>query len=290
MTLTIKVPATSANLGPGFDVAGLALTLYNEFEFDFGVDTVSFYDSDYSFDTSLTLDTFFDVLDMYSIERPKGVKLTTTSRIPVARGLGSSSTCIVAGLLAANEYGNLNLSKEELARVATKIEGHPDNVVPALFGNINLSLMDDHLFIQKGIVHDAIEFIAIIPSHPVSTKEARAVLPTTYTLDTLIYTSSRSAFLLEAFKTNDKVLFHAILKDKVHEPYRKQLIQNINSIEVLLKHDLITGYWVSGAGPTILAITDKNNTKEVVENLTENIHNFGTLKVLQIDTKGAMIS
>ena len=288
MKLTIKVPATSANIGPGFDVAGLALNLYNTFTFDFDQTTTAFFDKDHTFDTSLTLDTFYKILDSYHIPHPT-VHLNTDTQIPIARGLGSSSTCIVAGVLAANQYAHLNLNKHELAKHAASIEGHPDNIVPALYGNLNMALFDHELFIQTKPVHQDYGFIAIIPHHEVSTHDARKVLPQSIKLTDLTHTQSRTAFLLTAFSTYDETLIKTVTQDIIHEPYRKQLIKNIDLIESALSQEPILTYWVSGAGPTIMVLVNKKSQIKIEHSLKSKLKEYATTVVLQVDTKGAII-
>ncbi len=288
MKLTIKVPATSANIGPGFDVAGLALNLYNIFTFDFNQTTTEFYDYKHTFKTSLTLDTFFKVLDQHNIERPN-VHLYTESNIPIARGLGSSSTCIVAGVLAANSYANLNLSKLSLAKLASYYEGHPDNVVPAIFGNINMALLDDNLYVQSSFVHQDYGFIAIVPNHEVSTQDARNILPESIKLEDLTYTQSRTTFLLDAFRNYNEELIKTVTKDIIHEPYRKQLIQNIDLIEDILNEENIITHWVSGAGPSIMVLTNIRNIETIHTSIKSKLKDFAFTTVLQVDTKGAII-
>lgn len=290
MKFTIKVPATSANIGPGFDTAGIAFELYNEFTFDFDVKGIHFYDPAHQFDTSLTLNTFFEVLDMFEVIRPTDVLLTTKSRIPVARGLGSSSTCIVAGIFAANEYANLNLNRDNIAKIASKIEGHPDNVIPAIYGHLTVSLLnEDDLFIQKIIPSTELAFIAIIPNHEIQTQEARNILPKSYFMGDLIFSMSRTAFLLKAFETANPKLLKVSTQDKLHEPYRKKLISDYSNFSKAIESTQRITSWISGAGPTIIVLTNKENAKQDVETLQQSCGKFATITILQTDIKGAMI-
>lgn len=289
MNFKITVPATSANLGCGFDVAGLALNLYNEFYFDFDKEGIHFGDDDYDFDHSLTLDIFFETLKKYGACCPKNVHLHTVSNIPPTRGLGSSSTCVVAGILAANHYGKLNLTQDDLALLASEYEGHPDNVVSALFGNLNISLFDHHFFNRNIKVHPDLAFIALIPSHPVKTEEARASLPKAYPISDAIYNLARIPFMEEAFQNKDEALLKEVTQDKLHQQYRQSLIKDFAKIEAIyLTQDIITA-WVSGAGPTILLLVDKKKQAEVLFNLQENNPFSLTILGLQIDIKGAII-
>lgn len=286
MKFKITVPATSANLGPGFDISGIALDIYNEFYFDFTKDGIQFTDDEYDFDTSLTLDTFFNVLDMYNQVKPSSVHLHTVSKIPVARGLGSSSTCIVAGIMAANQYASLNLEKEKIALIANEIEGHPDNVVSAIYGNLNLSLVDKNLYRREIKVHPDLAFCLIIPKHKVKTSEARKVLPKEYKMSDIQINLSRMAFVEEAFTTMDLDLLKLVTEDRLHEQYRSQLILNFDDIKnKFSKLDIIT-YWISGAGPSIVLLVDKNKLNNINEELKDDAFD---LKILNVDTNGARL-
>ncbi len=289
MQFKIIVPATSANIGPGFDISGLALELYNEFYFNFDSDLIQFTDDRYPFDTSLTLDAFFHTLDLYHIKHPKGVTLHTVSNIPIARGLGSSSSCIVAGVLAANKYGELKLTKEDLLKIATDIEGHPDNVVSAILGKFNMSLYDHEIYNTSVKLHPDLEFIAIIPPYEVKTEAARNILPTSYTLKDVQANLSRMPFIKEAFETKNKELIKLVTQDKIHEPYRKNLIKEYEDVKSLLSKLDIYAFFISGAGPTMLVCLDKDKVKPTLNHLSQNLDSSILLRHCKIDNKGAMI-
>lgn len=289
MYFKIYVPATSANLGSGFDSAGLALNRYNEFTFDFTQEGIKFFDEIYQFDTSLTLDSFFKTLTLLDVEHPKNVHLTTVSNIPIARGLGSSSTCIVAGVLAANHFAKTNLSLEKLALIATKLEGHPDNVVSAIYGSLNLSLYEEKLFNNNVTVHQDLYFIALVPDHTVKTSEARNILPTSYEMGDIVFNLSRVSFIEKAFSTLDEELLKIVTQDRLHQSYRKQLIQDFKQIDNALKHPKIITSWISGAGPTMMALCHRDNTKEISDHLSRKLPKSIQILSLQIEPKGAMI-
>lgn len=289
MKIEIKVPATSANIGPGFDTSGLAINLYNEYTFDFNQTDIQFTDDQYEFKTSLTLDTFFDVLEQFDIEKPLGVHLHTISNIPVARGLGSSSACIVAGLLAANHYGKLKLDKKKLCQIATNFEGHPDNVVSAIMGNLNISLLDSSFHNIEIKMHDELALIAIIPHHEVKTSDARNILPQFYSLEDAVFNLSRMAFVKEAFENKDIALLKLVTQDKLHEKYRQTLIEDYNIYHELFKNENIITSWVSGAGPTMMLLVDIKTKDEVTQYLTANLANKSDIINCQIDSKGAII-
>ncbi|NLW15346.1 MAG: homoserine kinase [Erysipelothrix sp.] len=289
MKFRITVPASTANIGSGFDMAGIALNLYNTFDFNFNTEGITFSDDTYSFTTSLVLDTFFTVLNTYNIEPPSNIHLHTKSHIPIARGLGSSSTCIVAGIIAANRYADLKLSKLDIAKIANDIEGHPDNVVSAVIGNMNLSLADKKLYNQNFKIHDDLTFIAIIPNYEVLTKDARDIMPDNYQISDVIHTSSRTAFLKVAFETGNKELIASVTKDKLHQPYRQKLIKNYDDIDHFLNKSKALTHWISGAGPTIIALVKKSDAHELYNEITLKFGKEHAILNLQICDKGAII-
>ena len=177
--IKIRVPATSANLGPGFDSLGIALDLYNDFLFEEtskGLEIIGALANEEDKDNLVYLSMLktFDLIGYI----PKGIKIKIESKTPVSRGLGSSASCIVAGVMGANEIAGSPLSLSEIFKLSTKIEGHPDNIAPALFGGLVTSLMEkDEIFYNKINIAEGLKFTAIIPDFPLSTKNAREVLP-----------------------------------------------------------------------------------------------------------------
>lgn len=261
MKFSVKVPATTANLGPGFDSAGIALSLYNLYHFDFSVTTgITFSDSQYHFDDCLTLDIFFKTLTLFHHSKPTNLHLLTESNIPIAKGLGSSSACVVAGIFAANYYGQLNLTPLEIAHIATQFEGHPDNVTPAVFGNLCVSIYDQDTFVVRSFsIHPSLRFGFIYPQQTIHTDTARALLPATYSLDSIVYSLSRAALLINAFQTADIALLKTVTKDKLHQPYREPLIHNCDQLYQILDNYNAICSWVSGSGPTLCAVfSDKH--------------------------------
>lgn len=290
MKFKLIVPATTANIGPGFDISGMALDLYNEFEFDFQKKTgIVFTDDVYTFDASLVLDTFFLILDKFKVDPPQNLHLHTTSNIPIARGLGSSSTCIVAGVLAANKFANLNLDTQTLIKLTTEIEGHPDNVVSCLLGGFNMSLYDESVHNIKVNLHQDLSLIALIPHYEVSTKDARQVMPKNYTIEDVVFNLKRMPFIKEAFETLNKDLLSKVLEDKLHEQYRQDLIQEYDLVQKTLKDLNHLGFFISGAGPTMMILVEEKEASNIYEHLSVNLQETLTIRHCQISLKGAMI-
>ena len=278
--IQVKIPATSANLGPGFDTLGLALDLYNIFIFrekSKGIE-ISGFDPKYDFDNNLVYSSMlrtFEKIDFY----PQGISIEAKINIPISRGLGSSAACILGGVLGANALAGEPLSKEEVFKLAVEIEGHPDNIAPALFGGLVTSIMEDgEVFYNKIEIHKGIKYVAIIPDFTLSTKAAREVLPRQISYKDGVYNTGRVALLISALSNGRFDLLKYGFKDKLHQPYRSELIKGFDEI-ISLSYDLnALGAYLSGAGPTIMVLIDEDNntfTNEIETYLKEKKWNWG---------------
>lgn len=257
--LEVIVPATSANIGPGYDCLGIALNLYNKFyfeEIDEGI-IIENKEKEYINEDNMVYQSmlyFFEKVKPSII--PKGIKIKIVDEIPICRGLGSSATCIVAGLMGANYLSKSNLNKEEILKLATEIEGHPDNVAPAIYGNMIVSFMEN-----EKIYHDTIKvpkhlrFCALIPDFELSTEKARAVLPKTIDHKDGVFNISRATLLVTAFMNNNLELLKVACKDKFHQEYRSPLINDYDKIVSYSNKLNCLGTFLSGAGPTIMSLT-----------------------------------
>lgn len=255
----VKVPATSANLGVGYDCMGLALNEYASATFEIieeGLEIIGC-EKAYCNEDNLFYQAFLEGL-RYMKETVSGVRICVDTKIPYARGLGSSATCIVAGLAGANALFGNRMNRYELFDLATRMEGHPDNIAPAIFGGLCMSFMEEgkpHM-IRYGVKRDLL-FVTMIPDYEVSTKAARAVLPTTMTYADAIYQMGRCAALAKAMEIGNAMIIQRACKDRMQEPYRKQLIPEYESVACLCKDlDMITMY-ISGSGSTMIALTQE---------------------------------
>lgn len=296
MMIHIKVPATSANMGPGFDSIGVALTLYNhiwveEIEEGLQIDIKRKQPIPIPTDESnLIYRTMCHFYHEKGIPVP-GIHLVQEDFIPMVRGLGSSAACIVGGLVAANELAGRPCDKEELAQMAAKLEGHPDNSSPAIFGNMVVGAMDEkHLrHICMKLPEDLV-FAIMVPDFPVSTEKSRAVLPDAYTRADVVYNVSRAALLVASVAEGNNENLAMAMEDKIHQPYRKTLIPHMDEIFAKAKEAGALACYLSGAGSTLMAmITDENAEvfQEQMSSYFKGIPNHWEITLLKPDNEGA---
>ena len=227
MKFNVKVPATSANLGPGFDFLGVGLDIYNEYLFEENssnkIELVGFSVSD---SDNYVLKGFLAVFDYLKLN-PPGVTITEVKRqIPVARGLGSSSAALACGIIAGNKMIGDKLSVIERDRLAVKLEGHPDNIIPCLYGDLVTTVVNgDELIIEKLEMRCDLSFVLFIPKYKVKTVDARNALPNSYSLSEVTSNASRVILMPKAFSDGDIDSLKKLMVDKVHEPYRGKLIE-----------------------------------------------------------------
>jgi threonine synthase len=294
-TYEVTSPATSANLGPGFDVCGICLNLANVFRFTPSEkDTLIGFKGKEEIENNLVLSSYHRFFgENHYPYQPVTIRQVKQG-VPVSRGLGSSASCIVAGLLAANEITHRPLTKLELLKLATLIEGHPDNVAPCLYGNLVAAFRkDDGEMIPMGYpVSDQLGFLLIIPNFELSTKLAREALKKEYPLADVTYDASRLIHLPYAFEEGSTVLLEDLLKDRIHYPYRMPLIPNSQVLEGLAKQYHLP-FTLSGAGSTLLVLFRKDNKKPLQDfkkavsslKLTPKV----TLKELSLNSEGATL-
>lgn len=291
MRVKVKVPATSANLGPGFDVAGLAVTLYNTFVFELIDDGLEILGCPEQFcnEENMTYQAFVEGAKACDLEF-NGLRIECSGDVPYTRGLGSSSTCIVAGIVGAYAFKDRYDERQEILELATKIEGHPDNVAPAIFGGLTVSVMEtDHVTTLNIPVKHDYRFVAFIPPFTLSTEKSRSVLPQTLPRADAIKNVSHLALMVASLINGYDEGLKLGFKDRLHQPYRGDLIQGFKEImEVLEKDERVLGAYLSGAGPTIMALIKAEDTKGVVrlkEELGDLIDDWQVEK-LELDLRG----
>lgn len=296
--ITVMVPATSANCGPGYDSLGLACNLYNEFTFEV-LDNPGFIlevigegeDRLRASGRNLAFLAFLKVWN--EVRRTRiGLKVIMKNKIPLSRGLGSSSTAIVAGLVAANLLTGLTLSKEQLLNYATEIEGHPDNVAPALFGGITVSYVDENgAHSLRFTPQKELCFIAAVPDQPLSTYKARQAIPQQIPHQDAVFNASRTALYVGALMSGEYQYLSAALEDRLHQPYRIPLIKGTEAVFKAAKDSGAYGVIISGAGSTLMAYADPTkDCAKIAEAMVEAFRKNGqhsTAHILKLDTEGA---
>ena len=286
--MRITVPATSANVGPGFDSVGIAVSKYLTIdvleaqenwwiEHDLGEEIPSN-------EENLLLQT---ALQVASDLPPHRLKMT--SEVPLARGLGSSSSVIVAGIELANQLGKLSLSDEDKLEIATKIEGHPDNVAPAIFGNLVVASYVDQQTNHLVLPFPECALVAFVPNYELKTSDSRNVLPSEWTYKEAVAASSIANVAIAALAKGDlRVAGKAIEADRFHERYRQQLVAEFPQVkEVAHQHDAYATY-LSGAGPTIMTLLPVEHAEAFAKDLESKDLN-GQVFSLKIDTTGVKI-
>lgn len=290
--INIKVPATTANIGPGYDSLGIALNLYNKFSFQEtprGLEIIGGLDGEKDAD-NLVYTSMLKTFEHVGYKH-KGIRINIETNIPVSRGLGSSSTCIVAGVMAANEIAGKPLSLDDVLTVATEIEGHPDNIAPALFGGLVASLMEeDRIYYNNIQIGEGLKLYAIVPNFTVSTKDAREVLPENISHKAASENVARVSLVIAALSSGRFDLLKPGLKDNLHQPYRSKLIKGFDQVIDKCYEFKAYGAYLSGAGPTIMALVDESNNdfKEEMEYYLKSKGYDWKIIELQIDLDGAV--
>lgn len=288
----IKVPATSANMGPGFDSLGLALKLYNTVWMD-EYDGVKISTTD---GTVVPLDEknliYKSAKMLYDIcGRPfNGLKIRQENNIPMTRGLGSSSACIVAGLVGANALLNEPLSKDDLVNLAAQLEGHPDNSTPAILGGLVTAVFDnDRVYSVKVPISGRIKFAAFIPDFELKTEVARAALPMEVSHKDAVFNLSRAALMTASLFSGRLDNLKLAVEDRLHQPYRLKFISGAKEIFEIADRLGAYACYISGAGPTLMAMVNVTDVgfKERAEAEIEKSHSGWQTVMLDCDENGA---
>ena len=286
--MKIIVPATSANIGPGFDSVGVAVSKYLIIEV-LGKSDQWIIEHDLgrripSNERNLLIKVARRIAPAI---RPHHLKMTTD--IPLARGLGSSSSVIVAGIELANQLANLQLSNTEKLNLATKIEGHPDNVAPAIYGNLTIS---SHVNGEVSTVvtkFPEVSLIAYIPNYELRTKDSRGVLPKELSYQEAVAASSIANVAIAALMKGDMVVAgQAIESDRFHEHFRQGLIKEFPKIKMMAKENGAYATYLSGAGPTVMILVPKERSNTLKEKIEEQQFK-GQVFELQVDCKGVRV-
>lgn len=250
----ISTPASSANIGPGFDCLGLALDLCNTFDAALSErDILLNADPRFNNPDNLFLKAWHRGCE--AIGAKDHVQVTFHCDIPSARGLGTSAALSAGGLYAASLLHDNALSREEIFRLCTEMEGHPDNAAPAVYGGLCLCVRDDGYTVLKRPVHPEWIFTVLVPDYEVRTEDARRVLPKMYDREVTVWNSARLVLLLDALAQGDMSLLHKAARDRVHEPYRRPLIPDFSLLETVCRDDTGGCLFISGSGSSCLLVS-----------------------------------
>lgn len=307
MKVSVKVPATAANVGPGFDCFGVALSLYNVITIEetvyptTGLQINIIGDEEEGTATSLVPTNksnvtykAIELLYNYTGQTPPALRINIQSGIPIAKGLGSSASVIIGGILAANRLLGNPADEAALLSIANEVEGHPDNITPAMLGGFVISSSED----DGSIIYRKIKWpedwklTLCIPDYELATSISRSVLPTSVSFSDAAFNAKRCAMFIEALNTKDEELMKYALTDRLHQPYRSRLVPGFDDITASLKEVDVMGTVLSGAGPSILVIS-RNNVIEEIKSRVESVWEISgvkpVIKTLDVDTKGAVI-
>ena len=295
--IRVQVPATSANLGSGFDSLGIALSMHNRvwMEESDVVDISSRDSTVIPTDEHNLIDWAAKRLYEQCGRKLPGLRLVQENNIPMARGLGSSSSCIVAGILGANRLLGTPFSQKDLVNFAAKIEGHPDNTTPAIEGGLVASAIEGERVYSVSVpVSDKIRFAVFIPPFELKTEKARAVLPAQYSRSDAVYNLSRSALMTASLFSGSLENLRVAVGDRIHQPYRSGLIEGLDSVFRMSYELGSLGTYVSGAGPTIIAMIHAGDADSFLHYASSHLEERGIsgwqVLVLDTDANGASVS
>lgn len=287
----VQVPATSANVGCGFDTLGLALTLYADFIFEEIEEgfIIEGCEDKYKNKDNLVYTSFLYTLKKLN-KNINGVKITIDSNVPNSRGLGSSAVCIVGGIVGAYALTKTPINRKEILKIATAIEGHPDNVAPAIFGGLCASVMkEEDVITLYHHLDERLLFQVLIPDYETKTADARKVLPKQLPYKDIIFSLSRLPLVIDALKNYDLKELSKVNGDMLHEPYRKGLIFEYDEVKSICERIDSSFFYISGSGSTLMNIIKEKANAIFIEKELETLnHNWKTM-ILKADNEGFKI-
>ncbi len=298
----VRVPGTTANCGPGFDALGIACTIYNYLELYWEEKNTAGFTMEVigegrgiipDNERNIVFQAIKAVIDRTGKNNYRGLHVKMINNIPLARGLGSSAAAIIGGLVAANTALGSPLNRAEIFDMATAIEGHPDNVAPALFGGITICAMEGcHAQYLRFIPPQRLSMVVAIPEFTLSTYASRRVLPVKVPFKDATFNISRASLLVGALCMGDFSRLKFALQDRIHQPYRQSLIPGMAEVLEAAGEAGAWGAALSGAGPSIIAFTDDLKTGRVGDAMVEKFYTVGIKAryvVLNIDQEGAVV-
>ncbi|WP_141433868.1 homoserine kinase [Bacillus sp. 03113] len=291
--LIIQVPASTANVGPGFDSVGLALNLYLTIEVNRSTnwevipmcEELKVFPQD---ESNFIVQTALKVAKKYNKDLPK-CSLKVKSDIPLARGLGSSASAIVAGIELADALCDLQLSKKDKFTIASEIEGHPDNVGASVFGGLVVGCQTEEEVNAEIFYNLSFEMVAVVPNEELLTKKSRSVLPTEVSFKEAVAAGAVANVLIASLLNGNFELAGKMMKkDRYHQPFRKKLVPHLPIIEEIAPQHGAFGVALSGAGPTVLCFTQEGLSQSLISEIEKKLPNMSFIS-LQIDNKGSQL-
>ena len=296
--IKIRVPATTANLGPGFDCLGLALKLYLNLEIEeIEQGLIIEYQGEGAEKFSSKKDTLIGksaelVLKKTGQDKSKkGLKIKVFNQIPITRGLGSSASAIIGGIVGAAKLYNIDLTNQETLELALSLEGHMDNIVPALIGGLTLAYETGQEAIKWTGLKTPLDLriVVAIPEFTLNTKEMRKILPQKVALPEAIFNLSRSALLVNALQNSDWDVLAEAMEDRLHQPYRAPFIPGIEEMFSQIKKTGLAGVALSGSGPSVVSLTKKGSEEVISKIMNDAFLKAGIpcrVLVLEADLEG----
>jgi homoserine kinase len=260
-SVRVRVPATTANLGPGFDALGLALDMWNEADFSLvrgrGLQMTIAGEGAESLPVDRDNAIAAAALQVYQLagKEPAGLRIDCLNRIPLTSGLGSSSAAMLTGMLGANALLGEPFSRSDILTMATETEGHPDNVVPAMLGGLVASALHDGCVVTRKLLVSPMAVTVVFPDYYFPTKQAREILPEYVLRQDAIFNLSRAVLVIKALETGDMALLGDVMEDSLHQPYRLPLIPGSREAIRAAREAGASGVALSGAGPSLIAFS-----------------------------------
>ena len=272
--IKIRVPATTANLGPGFDCLGLALKLYLNLEIEaieeglvveYQGEGAEKFSAKKKEDTLIWKSMNLVLKRTHKDIHKKGLKIRVFNEIPITRGLGSSASAIIGGIVGAARLYNINLTDQEMLELALSLEGHMDNIVPALIGGLTLAYKTGQEEIRWARIKTPsdLRIVLAIPEFTLNTEEMRKALPQKVALPEAVFNLSRSALLVNVLQNSDWEVLAEAMEDRLHQPYRAPFIPGIEDMFFQIKKTGLAGAALSGSGPSVVSLTKKGSEKVI---------------------------
>ena len=290
----VKVPGTSANIGVGYDCLGVALDYHLELEVGES-DKIEFLENGKPFSIPIEDNYIFEAIkytEKHLVKNIPSYKVNIIKNdIPLARGLGSSSSAIVAGILIANTFAGNVLDTQKIVKLAVDMEGHPDNVVPAILGGMVLTAHDKDNIVYSTVSNcDDLYYYVMIPDFKLSTEKARSVLPKSYLVSDVINNMAKLGLLVNDLNNGKYDNLRFLLGDKLHQPYRYALINNSQEIFEATKRYGALGEYISGAGPTLMALNyDNDDFLNKMKEFLNTLPDRWTIDKKKVNLKGAEV-